>query len=80
MDPVTGEETDTTLRDILSTHNKELQINDALIAQAESDAPKSGYETQQFYTLAVDASGKAALQSVDDSTSPPDASPPGPPS
>ena len=74
VDPITGEETNTTLRDILSTHNKELQINDALIAQAESDAPKSGYETQQFYTLAVDASGKAALQSVDDSSSPPDAS------
>ena len=69
VDPITGEETNTTLRDILSTHNKELQINDALLAQAESDAPKSGYETQQFYTLAVDPStGKPTLQTADQET------------
>jgi hypothetical protein len=74
VDPVTGEETDNTLRDILSTHSKELAINDALIAQAEADAPKSGYETQHFYTLALDENGRAAIQTVDDSVSPPDAS------
>ncbi len=74
VDPVTGEETDNTLRDILSTHNKELQINDALIAQAEADAPKSGYETQHYYNLAIDENGRAALQTVDDSMAPPDAS------
>ena len=46
-DPVDG----TTLRDLISTHNKELEINDVVVAQAEVDAPKSGYETRQFYTL-----------------------------
>jgi len=66
VDPVTGEETDTTLRDILSTHNKELEINDNLILQAESDAPKSGYDTQHFYTLAVDDTGKASLRTADE--------------
>ena len=74
VNPVTGEETNNTLRDILSTHSKELAINDALIAQAEADAPKSGYETQHFYTLALDENGRAAIQTVDDSVSPPDAS------
>jgi hypothetical protein len=74
VDPVTGEETDNTLRDLLSTQQKSLDINDALIAQAESDAPKSGYETQQFYTLAVDSKGNPSLETVDDSSTPPDAS------
>jgi hypothetical protein len=65
VDPVTGEETDKTLADILSSANKALEINDALIAQAEADAPMSGYETRQFYTLALDESGNAALQTID---------------
>lgn len=56
-----------TLEAILSTRAKELQINDAILAEAELDAPKSGYETQQFYTLAVDpTTGKAALNTADD--------------
>ncbi len=74
VDPVTGEETETTLKDILSTYNKNLEINDSVLAQAEADAPQSGYETQHFFTLAVDARGNAALITADDSTSPPDAS------
>jgi hypothetical protein len=70
VDPVTGEETDTTLSDILSTYNKSLEINDAVLAQAESDSPKSGYETQQFYTLSVDASGKPLLKTADETDIP----------
>ena len=55
-----------TLRDLLSMHNKELEINDAVVAQAEADAPKSGYETRQFYTLAVDPNnGNPLLETVD---------------
>ncbi len=63
-----------TLQSILSTNAKNLQINDAIIAQAELDSPKSGYETRQFYTLAVDDQGKPALLTADDTVSPPDAS------
>lgn len=54
LDKPASEDSDFTIRDLLSTHNKELEINDAIIAQAEADAPLSGYETRQFYTLAVD--------------------------
>jgi hypothetical protein len=56
----------TTLRDLLSMHNKELAINDAVVLQAEADAPKSGYETRQFYTLAVGDDGTASLQTADE--------------
>ncbi len=63
-----------TLQNILSTSAKNLQINDAVIAQAEIDAPKSGYETRQFYTLALDDNGNPALLTADDNATPPDAS------
>jgi len=56
---------DTTLRDLLSTRNQELQINDAVVAQAEADAPKSGYETRQFWSLAVDSNGKPVLETTE---------------
>jgi hypothetical protein len=56
-----------TLQDILSTRNKDLQINDGVIAQAEADAPKSGFETGQFYNLAVDEYGNPLLQTIDES-------------
>ena len=42
-----------TLRDMLSTYEKEMQINDAVVAQAEADAPKSGYDTSHYYSLEV---------------------------
>ena len=54
LDLPAGENSTLTVRDILSTRSKELFINDAVINQAEIDAPFSGYETRQFYTLAVD--------------------------
>ena len=53
-----------TLRDVLSTYNQEKAINDAVVAQAEVDAPKSGYDTSYFYTLQVDNDGKPELVST----------------
>ena len=62
-DPVAN----TSLRDLLSMYNTELNINDQVVAQAEADAPKSGYETRQFYTLAVDpTNGKPVLTTADE--------------
>ena len=58
----------TTLRDIMSTYQKEMEITQAVLDQAEADAPKSGYETRQFYTLQVDDAGKTELVTVDSST------------
>ena len=56
-----------TIKDIISTSGKDLQINDAILSEAETNTPKSGYETQQFYTLAVDPSnGRPLLTTVDD--------------
>ena len=54
-----------TLRDVLSTYEQEMQINNAIVQQAEADAPKSGYETQHLYTLQVDDEGKPELVTTD---------------
>jgi hypothetical protein len=52
-----GNETGGTLRDIMSPYLKNLQINDALVAQAEADVPKSGYNTEKLFVLPVYANG-----------------------
>ena len=54
-----------TLRDVLSTYETEMQVNNAIIQQAEADAPKSGYDTSSFYTLQTDDNGKAELVRTD---------------
>ena len=54
-----------TLRDVLSTYEKEMQINEAVIAQAEVDVPLSGYSTIQFYTLQLSSSGEIEIVSTD---------------
>jgi hypothetical protein len=54
---------------LLSTRNKDLEINAAIISEAETNAPKSGYETRQFYTLAVDPlTGKSVINNTADLT------------
>lgn len=63
-----GDPIDKTLREILSTRGAELEINDAVILQAEADSPQSGYETRQFYTLAVDEKGKTTLNTADNTS------------
>lgn len=48
---------DQSLGDLLSTYNKLIQINDAVVQRAEDDVPKSGYDTSTIYTLAVGPDG-----------------------
>ena len=58
--------TDNTLRDLLSTYEKEMQISNAVVQQAESDAPKSGYDINHYYSIATNDDGSIAIQSADD--------------
>jgi len=55
---VTG--TDNKLRDLLSTYKKELEINTAIIAEAEKQVPKSGYDTAKFFVVPTEADGTPA--------------------
>ena len=60
-----GNSTGTTLREIVSTYEKEMQITQAILDQAEADAPRSGYDTSKFYTVRKDTEGNAELLTVD---------------
>ena len=54
---VAGEDTTNTLGQVISTYNKYVDINDAIVSRAEQDVPASGYDTSSIYTEAVDANG-----------------------
>ena len=66
-DPIVG--ANSTLAELLSNYNTVLNVGNQVVAQGQADAPKSGYETRQFYTLAVDpATGKPVVQTADESS------------
>ena len=54
---LTDEETGNPLGDLLSTYNKEIAINDAIIDQALLDVPEAGYDTSNLYTLPLKNDG-----------------------
>jgi hypothetical protein len=65
LDGVAGEGSNLTLRDVMSTYEKEMQITQGVLDQAETDAPKSGYDTSRYYHLQKDTEGNAELVTVD---------------
>jgi len=65
LDNVAGEGSNQTLRDIMSTYEKEMQITAAVLDQAEADAPKSGYDTTKFYHMQRGPDGSPQLISAD---------------
>jgi hypothetical protein len=65
LDLPASENSSNTLRDVLSTYEKEMQINRAVVAQAEVDAPKSGFDISHYYTVAKNPDGTVALQTAD---------------
>jgi len=55
------EKTDpTTISDQLSTRPKDLEINDAILTQAEVELPLTGYDTVKFYILPTTVDGQPA--------------------
>ena len=66
LDLPAEEDSDNTLRDILSTYEKEMQINNAIVAQAEADAPKSGYDINHYYTVSTNDDGSIDLKTADE--------------
>ena len=52
-----GNETTNTLRDLLSTYNKELEITNKVVAAAEAEVPESGYRTDQYYVVPTSPDG-----------------------
>jgi len=52
-----GENTDSSIADVLSTYQKYIDINDAIVSRAEQDVPASGYDTSAIYTEPVNPDG-----------------------
>ena len=57
------------LASYMSTYNKEREINDAIVSQAEADAPKSGFNYKQFYVTPIDERGNVRIDGVNATTS-----------
>jgi len=51
LDSDAGAGDGTTLRDLLSNYQKSIEINDQVIAQADLDAPLSGYNVQSYFVI-----------------------------
>jgi hypothetical protein len=65
LDLPAEEGSNNTLRDLLSTYEKEMQISNAVVSQAEADAPKSGYDISHYYTVSTNDDGSIALKTAD---------------
>ena len=57
-------ETTGSLASYMSTYNKEKEINTAIVQQAESDAPRSGFNYKQFYVAPIDERGNIRTDNV----------------
>ena len=60
---IIGDKTENTHQ---KTRDTDLEINQAIIDQAEADAPTAGYNTKQLHVMPTDEEGKVALVTVDD--------------
>lgn len=47
-----------TLQEYLTTYQKDLEINRAILTQAEAEVPKSGYDVTKFFILPTDEQSK----------------------
>jgi hypothetical protein len=52
-----GDNTTSSIADVLSTYDKYIGINDAIITRAETDVPKSGYDTSAIYVAPINSDG-----------------------
>ena len=66
FDADSGNGDGSTLRDLMSAYNQNIQINDQIIQQAELDAPKSGYDTTGFYVIPTRDSGLVDIEDASD--------------
>jgi hypothetical protein len=55
-----AEKTPDTIADKTSTRNRDLEINDAILTQAQIEVPLSGYDTVKFYILPTYPDGQPA--------------------
>jgi hypothetical protein len=52
------------LRDLLSTYQKNIDINNQIIAQAEEDASQSGYDTKSYFVIPTRENGLVDIADI----------------
>jgi len=66
---ILGDATTTgSLASYMSTFNKEKSINDQVVAQAEQDSPKAGFNYKQYYVAPIDERGNIRTDNVNTTT------------
>jgi hypothetical protein len=72
LDSDAGAGDGSTLRDLLSTYQQSIDINNQILAQAEADAPSSGYNTKNLFVVPLREDGTVdvadASDTVDDAS------------
>ena len=67
---ILGDATTTgSLASYMSTYNREKTINEQIVAQAESDAPKAGFNYKQYYVAPIDERGNIRTDNVNSAQS-----------
>lgn len=66
LDADSGAGDGSTLRDLLSTYKQSIDVNNQIIAQAELDAPLSGYETRHLFVVPTKESGLVDIADASD--------------
>ncbi|MBC8435470.1 MAG: hypothetical protein H8D84_00655 [Proteobacteria bacterium] len=62
---IIGDATTTgTVANYMSTYNREKTINDQVVAQAEEDSPKAGFNYKQYYVAPIDERGNIRTDNV----------------
>ena len=69
LDADSGAGDGSTLRDLLSTYQKSIDINNQIIEQAQADAPLSGYTDQQMFVIPTDRDGLVDYAAASDGES-----------
>jgi len=57
-------DTGNSLSSYMSTYNREKEINSQIVAQAEADAPKSGFNYKQYYVTPIDERGNVRKEGI----------------
>ena len=63
-----GNPTNQTLRDLISTYNTSIAINNAILQQAELDSPAHGFDDSNLYVIPLQADGTVDTQDVSDTS------------
>ena len=66
LDSDAGAGDGSTLRDLLSTYQQSIDINNQILAQAEADAPSSGYNTKNLFVLPLREDGTIDVADASD--------------